>query len=61
MSMRPPIEVMSFLTTSMPTPRPASSLTVSAVDRPEAKMSCAFSASESGWPCSTTPVSTAFL
>ena len=44
-SMRPPIAVISFRTTSMPTPRPASSVTASAVDRPEAKMSWASCAS----------------
>jgi hypothetical protein len=45
MSMVPPIAVMLRLTTSMPTPRPETSVTVSAVEKPGAKISCQTSAS----------------
>ena len=44
-SMRPPIALTSERTTSMPTPRPASSVTVSAVLKPGAKIRLASSAS----------------
>jgi hypothetical protein len=60
MSMRPPIAAMSFRTTSMPTPRPASSVRLSAVDRPEANTSCMRSDSDIAWSEATMPFSIAF-
>ena len=47
-SMRPPMALTSARTTSMPTPRPASSVTLSAVLKPGAKIRFARSASEVG-------------
>ena len=44
-STRPPSEVISFFTTSMPTPRPAIWLTSVAVEKPDMKMNCASCAS----------------
>ena len=45
MSTVPPSAVMLRLTTSMPTPRPETSVTMSAVEKPGAKISCQTSAS----------------
>ncbi len=44
-STRPPSEVISFFTTSMPTPRPAIWFTSVAVENPGMKMNCASCAS----------------
>ncbi len=55
-SMRPPMALTSARTTSMPTPRPASSDTLSAVLKPAAKIICASSASDASAPSANSPV-----
>ena len=58
-SMRPPIACISVRTTSMPTPRPASSVTEPAVDSPDMKTSWTCSASESACSGVSSPLSMA--
>jgi len=58
-SMRPPIALTSDRTTSMPMPRPASSVTLSAVEKPEVKITLTSSASLWGAAASNRPCATA--
>ena len=51
-SILPPSRSRLVLTTSMPTPRPETSLTFSAVETPGRKMSAIFSRSDMVWSCS---------
>ena len=55
-SMRPPIALTSERTTSMPMPRPASSVTVSAVVKPAVKIRLASSASSCCTCASSQPI-----
>ena len=59
-SMRPPMATTSERTTSMPTPRPASSVTVSAVVKPAVKIRLASSASSCSAAGSSRRMATAF-
>ncbi len=51
----PPIDWMLRFTTSIPTPRPDTSVTVSAVEKPGAKISCQTSSSLSQSALASTP------
>ena len=61
MATRPPSAVASERTTSIPTPRPASSVTTCAVVKPGLKIRSVSSASETLWSCVSKPVASALL